>query len=198
MPFPHTLGETSSFDNLGQSVLREIQSDSDALNEGDYVTSSSAPIELSPEYQRLLSFSWTSLKVASSVLVKWTYFSVCRVLIKGEQLDKSSFQYIPLVGKQLIGILMACRHKGLVEALYQSLRDYLAIAASVRQQQQREVDFLADAFIQPSQVLDVCALAVRVAKFSVTRRGAGLWPAAKAALMAQMLVSPHNHVRHFS
>lgn len=57
---------------------------------------------------------------------------------------------------------------------------------------------LGEKLIRPDQVIDVCMLAVKIGKFSVTRRAAGLWPATKAALMAELLVSPSDQVRPYS
>ena len=53
---------------------------------------------------------------------------------------------------------------------------------------------LNSCLIRPEQVIDVCLLAAKRGKISVTRRAAGLWPAAKAALLAELIVSPANQV----
>lgn len=80
--------------------------------------------------------------------------------------------------------------QGLVESVYQSLRDYLTIASYLSQN--TSVGSLKEMLIQPEQVIEVCLLAVKVGKFSVTRRAAGLWPAVKAALVSELVVSPFN------
>ncbi len=54
-----------------------------------------------------LSFS----QMTSKVLVGWLYARVCEALTNDRPLDPATRESIPLIGKQLIHILMACRHK---------------------------------------------------------------------------------------
>lgn len=96
--------------------------------------------------------------------------------------------------------------KGTVEAVYASLQDYLTIAAQLEafaasfsiSPPAKPVELLlhqlVDQLIRPEHVIAVCLSAVSNCKFSVTRRSAGLWPASKAALLAEMQVSPFDQV----
>ncbi|VDD75297.1 unnamed protein product [Mesocestoides corti] len=195
--------ETSSFETLGRTILdlaRQAQttiktpSESESAHEiWDSLTSTTA---LFPEYQHILSWAWHNLEITSSILSKWVHFRVLLALIRGEPLDDLARQYFTLVGKQLIRILMSCRHKGTVEAVHQSLQDYLTISEYLSQHfrtvtaKQDQLQSILDLLIRPNQVIDVCLSAVRDCKFSVTRRSAGLWPASKAALMAELVASP--------
>ncbi|KAL5965618.1 hypothetical protein TSMEX_006656 [Taenia solium] len=164
--------------------------------------STDPPIQLSSEYQHILLWNWTVIRLTSSILVKWASFRVSLVLLREEPLDEMSQRYLLLIGKQLISILMSCRHKGIVEAVHQSLRDYLTISEYVNQsvtlRQPQIARELGENLIRPDQVIDVCMLAVERGKFSVTRRAAGLWPATKAALIAELLVSPLDQVQPYS
>ncbi|KAM7542068.1 hypothetical protein Aperf_G00000010541 [Anoplocephala perfoliata] len=181
--------EASSFGTLGQSVLGlALQKKTLSENTLGPLDDNSIPIELPSEYKRILSWSWINLKLTSNILVKWVYFRICMALTPGQQFEEIELKFLPHVGKHLIGILMACRHKGLVESVYQSLQDYLTIASYLSQN--TSIGALKELLIQPEQVIDVCLLAVKVGKFSVTRRAAGLWPAVKAALMSELIVSP--------
>ncbi|KAH9280649.1 Uncharacterized protein ECG_06767 [Echinococcus granulosus] len=194
--------ETSSFEALGRAVTGlalQAQKKTAFFDDSEgFMDSTDLPIELSPEYQHILLWDWTILKVTSSILVKWVCFRVSLALLRDEPLDEISQQYLLLIGKQLIYILMTCRHKGIVEAVHQSLRDYLTISEYVNQRATLKRPLLArelgKKLIRPDQVIGVCMLAVKEGKFSVTRRAAGLWPAAKAALMAELLVSPSDQL----
>ncbi|VDK32105.1 unnamed protein product [Taenia asiatica] len=190
--------ETSSFEALGRAIIGltlQVQKETAYCDdlEGS-MDPTDPPIELSPEYQHILLWNWTVIRLTSSILVKWASFRVSLVLLRDEPLDEMSQRYLLLIGKQLISILMSCRHKGIVEAVHQSLRDYLTISEYVNQsvtlRQPQIARELGENLIRPDQVIDVCMLAVRRGKFSVTRRAAGLWPATKAALIAELLVSP--------
>lgn len=77
-----------------------------------------------------------------------------------------------------------------MESVFQSLRDYLTISTYLNQYE--SVGALKEMLIQPEQVIDFCLLAVKVGKFSVTRRAAGLWPAVKAVLVSELIVSPFD------
>ncbi|KAM3178680.1 hypothetical protein ACTXT7_002097 [Hymenolepis weldensis] len=183
--------EVSSFEKLGQSVLGlalQAQKQTTTGQEiSELMDDDVMPIELPSEYKRILSWSWYNLKLTSSILVKWVYFRVCMTLSSGDEMDDVVQRLLPHVGKQLIGILMACRHKGLVESVFQSLRDYLTI--SIYLNQYKSVGALKGMLIQPEQVIEFCLLAIKVGKFSVTRRAAGLWPAVKAVLVSELIVS---------
>ncbi len=159
--------------------------------------------------------------MTSKVLVGWLYARVCESLTNDRPLDPTTRESIPLIGKQLIHILMACRHKvsrnaclssykhlsilkGTVEAVHQSLQEYLTIseqleqylanAPTVNPKHEELMRSLLSELIRPRQVIDVCLAAVSDCKFSVTRRSAGLWPASKAALMAELTASPFDQV----
>nr|CDS25591.1 thyroid adenoma associated [Hymenolepis microstoma] len=186
--------EASSFEILGQSVLElALQTQRKTMSDQEtpkHMDDDIMPIELSSHYKRILSWSWYNLKLTSSILVKWVYFRVCMAFSSGEKMDDIVQKLLSHVGKQLIGILMACRHRGLVESIFQCLRDYLTISAYLNQYE--SVGSLKQMLIQPEQVIEVCLLAVKVGKFSVTRRAAGLWPAVKAVLVSEIIVSLYD------
>ncbi|VDO03352.1 unnamed protein product [Rodentolepis nana] len=186
--------EASSFEKLGKSVLElALQAQKKTLTDQetlDHTDDDTVPIELSSQYKRILSWSWYNLKLTSSILVKWVYFRVCMALSSGGKVDDIVQKLLSHVGKQLIGILMACRHRGLVESIFQCLRDYLTISAYLNQYELE--GSLRHMLIQPEQVVEVCLLAVKVGKFSVTRRAAGLWPAVKAVLVSEIIVSIYD------
>ncbi|VDM15782.1 unnamed protein product [Hydatigera taeniaeformis] len=177
-------GEISSFEALGRAITG-------LTLQAQKITACYADLERYHEIMANPSFDFI---LTSSILVKWIWFRVSLAIFREEPMDETSQRYLLLIGKQLIFILMACRHKGIVEAAHESLRDYLTISECVNQHitlgQSLTLKDLGEKLIRPDQVIDVCILAVKMGKFSVTRRAAGLWPATKAALMAESLVVP--------
>uniref|UniRef100_A0A0X3P9J3 Thyroid adenoma-associated protein homolog n=1 Tax=Schistocephalus solidus TaxID=70667 RepID=A0A0X3P9J3_SCHSO len=170
-------------------------------------------IQLLPEYQHILSWAWKTLKLTADVLVTWLYLRVCAFLTSAvddassdptNTLDAGAHRILRLIGNQLIHILIVCRHKGTVESVYQSLQQYLTVTAklncflqSCASNEKTTLLTVARAvmanLIRPEQVIDVCLAALSDCKFSVTRRAAGLWPASKAALLAELTASPVEH-----
>nr|VZI35146.1 unnamed protein product [Spirometra erinaceieuropaei] len=208
----------SSFEVLGKTILtfaskanpQSLRADNSATP-GPDVRALTA-IELLPEYQHILSWAWKTLKLTSDVLVTWLYLRVCAVLASTADdgfpgpdvttiFDAETHRILRLIGNQLIHILIVCRHKGTVESVYQSLQQYLTVTARLDGFLQscdssEETSLLAVTrallanLIRPEQVIDVCLAALSDCKFSVTRRAAGLWPASKAALLAELSASP--------
>ncbi|KAL5107714.1 Thyroid adenoma-associated protein [Taenia crassiceps] len=192
--------ETSSFEALGRAIIGltlQAQKETAFCDDLDgSVGSTDPPIKLSSEYQHILLWNWTIIKLTSSILVKWVCFRVSLALLREEPPDEISKRYFLLIGKHLISILMTCRHKGVVEALQQSLQDYLTTSEYVNQHVSLRQTLIArrlgEKLVLPDEVIDICMLTVKRGKFSITRRAAGLWPATKAALMAELLASPSD------
>ncbi|VDK89096.1 unnamed protein product [Dibothriocephalus latus] len=214
----------SSFEVLGKSIVtfaskanpKSVQMDNSATPDRRNEKALTA-IELLPEYQHILSWAWKTLKLTSDVLVTWLYLRVCAFLASAVDdddassdpttttMDAETHRILRLIGNQLIHILIVCRHKGTVEAVYQSLQQYLTVTArldcflqSCASNQKLRVLTVARALltnlIRPEEVIDVCLAALSDCKFSVTRRAAGLWPASKAALLAELAASPAQQV----
>ncbi|TGZ75100.1 hypothetical protein CRM22_000571 [Opisthorchis felineus] len=170
----------SSFRELGESILRvalgeqtdkgrptggQQRSELDSENDVDL-------IRLLPEYQHILSWSWNSLRYSASILSRWA------VLHAGDA-EPHVRNLCTQIGYQLVHILLHCRHRGTVEAVCVSLQHYLSTAQRLQETNN------SISLVSCEQVLNLCWTVLCHYGYSVTRRAAGLWPAVKAALLAE-------------
>ncbi|KAF6779376.1 hypothetical protein AHF37_01012 [Paragonimus kellicotti] len=176
----------ASFRELGQSVLRAAMGGhSDPQNTGcthDNVDAHITPdegnlavIEITPEYQHILSWSWNTLRFSADILARWAVaHTELEVPISDNRIHAQCFR----IGYLLLHILLHCRHRGTVEAVSASLQYYLTIS------------YRSNSFILCEDVLSICWDVLCHVEYSVTRRAAGLWPAVRAALVAERMQKP--------
>ncbi|KAA3672877.1 uncharacterized protein DEA37_0000956, partial [Paragonimus westermani] len=175
-----------SFRELGQSVLRAAIGGQSELRENvcthDNVDSrltsderDLAVIEITPEYQHILSWSWNTLRFSANILARW---AVIHAELEVPILDDRICAQCLRIGYLLLHILLHCRHRGTVEAVSSSLQDYLAMS------------YRSNSLILCEDVLAICWEVLCRVEFSVTRRAAGLWPAVRAALVVERMRKP--------
>ncbi|TPP59545.1 hypothetical protein FGIG_00700 [Fasciola gigantica] len=206
-----------SFRELSQSILRSVfpslcpDSDLGMRSEQPLIEN----IELLPEYQHVLSWSWNTLRLCCNILAQWCAFGQ-KQRQEEEQEQRPQQQHTKQrygdtvdntimncnvytrVGFQLVHVLLHCRHRGTVESVCDSLQLYLTAAGSslsscvantVPDDDCHSGVVFTDGgsygLITCEQVLDVCWEVLCRGAYSVTRRAAGLWPAIKAALLAE-------------
>ncbi|CAL8077444.1 unnamed protein product [Calicophoron daubneyi] len=193
-----------SFREIGESVLRNTLTGlliGQCADEVDNEKDASECIRLLPEYQHLLSWAWNTLKLSASILAHWA-------VILSQQWDTNTELKVSdlctRIGYQLLHILLQCRHLGTVEAVSVSLQYYLSAGITIttaRGSLQSSAVAVTDGahpssvphnpsnktplLVTCEQVLDICWYVIRNCSYSVTRRAAGLWPAVKAALLAE-------------
>ncbi|KAF8564162.1 hypothetical protein P879_08032, partial [Paragonimus westermani] len=118
---------------------------------------------------------------SADILARWAVIHAeLEVPILDDRICDQCFR----IGYLLLHILLHCRHRGTVEAVSSSLQDYLAIS------------YRSNSLILCEDVLAICWEVLCRVEFSVTRRAAGLWPAVRAALVAERMRKPRLQVGH--
>ncbi|CAH8661063.1 unnamed protein product [Schistosoma guineensis] len=189
----HTSNNSTIVNNVDSS-------DMDSLNS----------IELLPEYQHILSWSWNTLKFCSSIIANW--FAIqCKLADENVMADVERKLLASKIGYQLLHQLLQCRHKGTIEALYFNLLLYLqtvekyqlsfcsslktckedALKSSVFKMDCKnpttDIKYLStcDGSISADHMLQICWKVLCNSAYSVTRRGAGLIPVIRACLLVK-------------
>uniref|UniRef100_A0A094ZTF2 DUF2428 domain-containing protein n=1 Tax=Schistosoma haematobium TaxID=6185 RepID=A0A094ZTF2_SCHHA len=189
----HTTDNSTIVNNVDSS-------DMDSLNS----------IELLPEYQHILSWSWNTLKFCSSIIANW--FAIqCKLAVENVMVDVERKLLASKIGYQLLHQLLQCRHKGTIEALYFNLLLYLqtvekyqlsfcsslktckedALKSSVFKMDCKnpttDIKYLStcDGSISADHMLQICWKVLCNSAYSVTRRGAGLIPVIRACLLVK-------------
>ncbi|GAA52481.1 hypothetical protein CLF_108148 [Clonorchis sinensis] len=170
----------SSFRELGESILRvalgeqagKVRPAGGQQGVGSDSENGMDLIRLLPEYQHILSWSWNSLRYSASILSRWA-------VLHANDAEPPVRNLCTQIGYQLVHILLHCRHRGTVEAVCVSLQHYLSTAQRLQETNN------SISLVSCEQVLDLCWTVLCHYGYSVTRRAAGLWPAVKAALLAE-------------
>ncbi|KAF7232859.1 hypothetical protein EG68_07364 [Paragonimus skrjabini miyazakii] len=176
----------ASFREMGQSILRAAMGGHSEPRKTDSTHDNIDPclkpdegdleiIEITPEYQHILSWSWNTLRFSADVLARWAVVHTeLEISIPNNRIRAQCFR----IGYLLLHILLHCRHRGTVEAVSASLQYYLTVS------------YRSNSLILCEDVLSICWDVLCRVEFSVTRRAAGLWPAVRAALVAERIQKP--------
>ncbi|KAF5402942.1 hypothetical protein PHET_03593 [Paragonimus heterotremus] len=176
----------ASFREMGQSVLRAAMGRHSKPQKSDCTQDNIDPsltpdegdleiIEITPEYQHILSWSWNTLRFSADILTRWAVVHTeLEESISNNRIRAQCFR----IGYLLLHILLHCRHRGTVEAVSASLQYYLTVS------------YRSNLLVMCEDVLSICWDVLCRVEFSVTRRAAGLWPAVRAALVAERMQKP--------
>ncbi|CAH8679716.1 unnamed protein product [Schistosoma rodhaini] len=167
-------------------------------------------IELLPEYQHILSWSWNTLKFCSSIIANW--FAIqCKLPEENVIAVVERKSLASKIGYQLLHQLLQCRHKGTIEALYSNLLLYLQTVENHQLASCSSLKTCKDDALKPSvlkldsinlttdvkylstcngaisadHMLRICWNVLCNSAYSVTRRGAGLIPVIRACLLVK-------------
>ncbi|PAA47998.1 hypothetical protein BOX15_Mlig021906g5 [Macrostomum lignano] len=140
-----------SFEELGRAIEKAAGVDAD-LDE-DLLSGA----RLSPHYQRILAWAWRNLAMAADLLVQ-----LCAAHLRAADAD-IDLDGVRRVGRRLAAVVTGSRHRGTIEAVANSLREFCQL---IRWRQE-----LADL---PGELVNAPLVAMETASYSVTRRSAGL------------------------
>ncbi|CAH8566914.1 unnamed protein product [Schistosoma turkestanicum] len=167
-------------------------------------------IELLPEYQHIISWSWNTLKFCSNIIANW--FAIQCKLLKDNMMSVEQKLLSAKIGYQLLHQLLQCRYKGTIEALYYNIFLYLQTVENYRSSScaSSSATCQEDAFkslvlkmdcknittdiqylltcndaISADHMLQICWHVICNSAYSVTRRAAGLKPVIRACLLVK-------------